>query len=103
MKVPGLADTEGPASESNCIGGITPGGEQLEEKFQALTKVEPGVNLHAFGTFAGKTQFGLTHVTGSAGEVGGCFHFSSILTHQNRRDSLAQSAPSGRGQAHPAD
>ena len=37
MKVPDLADTVGPVSESNCIGAISPGGEQLEEKFQAVT------------------------------------------------------------------
>ena len=37
MKVPDLADTVGPVSESNCIGAIPPGGEQLEEKFQAVT------------------------------------------------------------------
>ena len=30
VKVPDLADTEGPVTESNCIGAITPGGEQLE-------------------------------------------------------------------------
>jgi hypothetical protein len=40
MKVPDLADTVGPVSESNCIGAISPGGEQLEEKFQAVTRTK---------------------------------------------------------------
>ena len=37
VKVPDLADTEGPVTESNCIGAIPPGGEQLEVKHQSLT------------------------------------------------------------------
>src|ERR1039458_4601070 len=30
VKVPDLANTEGPATESNCLGAIPPGGELLE-------------------------------------------------------------------------
>src|SRR6266536_3743414 len=37
VKVPDLADTEGPVTESNCIGAITPGGEQLEVNDQSVT------------------------------------------------------------------
>ena len=37
MKVPDLADTVGPVTESNCIGAITPGGEQLEVNHQSVT------------------------------------------------------------------
>src|ERR1039457_4062674 len=37
VKVPDLADTEGPATESNCIGAIPPGGEQLEVNHQSVT------------------------------------------------------------------
>jgi hypothetical protein len=38
VKVPDLADTEGPVIESNCAGAITPGGEQLEMNEQSVTK-----------------------------------------------------------------
>src|SRR6266404_7474201 len=37
VKVPDLADTEGPVTESNCIGAIPPGGEQLEVNHQSVT------------------------------------------------------------------
>jgi hypothetical protein len=39
VKVPDLADTEGPITESNCAGAITPGGEQLEVNDQSVTQV----------------------------------------------------------------
>jgi len=38
VKVPDLADTVGPVTESNCIGAITPGGEQLKVNHQSVTK-----------------------------------------------------------------
>ena len=37
VRVPDLADTVGPVTESNCIGAITPGGEQLEVNHQSVT------------------------------------------------------------------
>ena len=37
VKVPDLPDTVGAATESNCIGAITPGGEQLEVNHQSVT------------------------------------------------------------------
>ena len=37
VKVPDLADTAGPVTESNCTGAITPGGEQLEVNHQSVT------------------------------------------------------------------
>ena len=37
VRVPDLADTEGPVTESNCIGAIAPGGEQLEVNHQSVT------------------------------------------------------------------
>src|SRR5213083_68357 len=37
VKVPDLADTVGPVTESNCIGAITPGGEQLKVNHQSVT------------------------------------------------------------------
>src|SRR5258707_2975222 len=37
VKVPDLAGTEGPVTESNCIGAIPPGGEQLEVNHQSVT------------------------------------------------------------------
>ena len=37
VKVPDLADTVGPVTESNCIGAITPGGEQLNVNNQSVT------------------------------------------------------------------
>src|SRR5258708_5988635 len=37
VKVRDLADTEGPVTESNCIGAIPPGGEQLEVNHQSVT------------------------------------------------------------------
>jgi hypothetical protein len=37
VKVPDLANTARPVSESNCIGARTPGGEQLDENDQAVT------------------------------------------------------------------
>ncbi len=37
LKVPDLPDTVGAATESNCIGAITPGGEQLEVNHQSVT------------------------------------------------------------------
>src|SRR5947208_17068414 len=36
VKVPDLADTEGPVTESNCIGAISPGGEQLNVNDQPV-------------------------------------------------------------------
>ena len=38
VKVPDLADTVGPATESNCAGAIPPGGEQLEVNEQSVTQ-----------------------------------------------------------------
>ena len=38
VRVPDLADTEGPVTESNCIGAISPGGEQLEVNHQSVTR-----------------------------------------------------------------
>ena len=38
VKVPDLADTEGPVTESNCIGATSPGGEQLEVNHQSVTQ-----------------------------------------------------------------
>jgi len=38
VKVPDLADTEGPVTESNCAGAIPPGGEQLEVNNQSVTR-----------------------------------------------------------------
>jgi len=40
VKVPGLADTEGPVTESNCVGAIPPGGEQLEVNEQSVTRLD---------------------------------------------------------------
>jgi len=37
VKVPDLADTEGPIAERNCIGAIPPGGEQREANDQSVT------------------------------------------------------------------
>jgi hypothetical protein len=37
VRVPDLADTEEPVTESNCAGAITPGGEQLEVNYQSVT------------------------------------------------------------------
>ena len=37
VKVRDLADTVGPVIESNCIGAISPGGEQLKVKDQSVT------------------------------------------------------------------
>ncbi len=37
VKVPDLADTVGPVTESNCIGATSPGGEQLEVNYQSVT------------------------------------------------------------------
>ena len=42
MEVPDLADTVGPVTESNCIGAITPGGEQLEVNHQSVTRTACG-------------------------------------------------------------
>ena len=39
VKVPDLADTEWPITESNCAGAITPGGEQLEVNDQSVMQV----------------------------------------------------------------
>ena len=38
VRVPDLADTEGPATESNCVEAIPPGGEQLEVNEQSVTR-----------------------------------------------------------------
>ena len=38
VRVPDLADTEGPVTEGNCIGAIPPGGEQPEVNEQSVTK-----------------------------------------------------------------
>jgi len=38
VKVPDLADTERPVTESNCAGAIPPGGEQLEVNGQSVTR-----------------------------------------------------------------
>ena len=38
VRVPDLADTEGPVTESNCAGAISPGGEQLEVNNQSVTR-----------------------------------------------------------------
>ena len=40
VKVPDLADTEGPVTESNCAGAISPGGEQLEVNEQSVTRLD---------------------------------------------------------------
>ena len=37
VRVPDLADTERPVTESNCVGVITPSGEQLEVNDQSVT------------------------------------------------------------------
>jgi hypothetical protein len=37
VRVPDLADTVEPVTESNCAGAITPGGEQLEVNDQSVT------------------------------------------------------------------
>ena len=37
VQVPDLADTVGPVTESNCIGAIPPGGEQLNVNHQSVT------------------------------------------------------------------
>ena len=47
VRVPDLADTVEPVTESNCAGAITPGGEQLEVNNQSVTtssNVEEKVN-----------------------------------------------------------
>jgi hypothetical protein len=38
VRVPDLADTEGPVTESNCAGAISSGGEQLEVNNQSVTR-----------------------------------------------------------------
>jgi hypothetical protein len=38
VRVPDLADTVRPVTESNCIGAISPGGEQLEVNHQSITR-----------------------------------------------------------------
>ena len=38
VRVPDLADTVGPVTESNCAGAIPPGGEQLEVNEQSVTQ-----------------------------------------------------------------
>ena len=38
VKVPDLANTVGPVTESNCIGATTSGGEQLEVNHQSVTR-----------------------------------------------------------------
>jgi len=40
VKVPDLADTEGPVTESNCVGATPPGGEQLEVNEQSVTRLD---------------------------------------------------------------
>jgi hypothetical protein len=40
VRVPDLADTEGPVTESNCAGAISPGGEQLEVNEQSVTRLD---------------------------------------------------------------
>ena len=40
VKVPDLADTEGPVTERNCVGAIPPGGEQLEVNEQSVTRLD---------------------------------------------------------------
>ena len=54
VRVPDLADTVGPVSEGNCIGAITPGGEQRDENDQAVTQWPEGheVNLIRSGVLA---------------------------------------------------
>jgi len=42
VRVPDLADTVGPVTESNCAGAIPPGGEQLEVNEQSVTRVSCG-------------------------------------------------------------
>ena len=39
VKVPDLADTVGPVTESNCAGAIPPGGKQLEVNDQSVIQV----------------------------------------------------------------
>ena len=55
MKVPDLADTEGPVTESNCIGAITPGGEQLEVNDQSVT---PGLQAEVQSELGSVGGFG---------------------------------------------
>lgn len=38
VRVPDLADTVEPVTESNCAGAIPPGGKQLKVKHQSVTK-----------------------------------------------------------------
>jgi len=47
VKVPCLADTERPATESNCAGAITPGGEQLEVNDQSVTPLPLGNTVNS--------------------------------------------------------
>ena len=59
VKVPDLADTEGPVTESNCIGAITPGGEQLEVNDQSVTpglQAEVNRELDSVGGFGEPTR-----------------------------------------------
>jgi hypothetical protein len=47
VKVPDLTDTVGSVTESNCIGAIPPGGEQLEVNEQSVTKSPPGDTVNS--------------------------------------------------------
>jgi hypothetical protein len=47
VKVPDLADTVRPATESNCIGAISPGGEHLEVNEQSVTRFPPGNKVNS--------------------------------------------------------
>jgi hypothetical protein len=59
VKVRDLADTVGPVTESNCIGAISPGGEQLEVNDQSVTpglQAEVHRELDSVGGFGEPTR-----------------------------------------------
>ena len=47
VRVPDLADTVGPVTESNCVGAISPGGEQLEVNEQSVTRSPVGDKVNS--------------------------------------------------------
>jgi hypothetical protein len=47
VRVPDLADTVGPITESNCAGATSPGGEQLEVNEQSVTRFPSGNKVNS--------------------------------------------------------
>ncbi len=50
VKVPDLAITLGPVTESNCAGAIPPGGKQLEVNEQSVTRLDTQRQVNSIGS-----------------------------------------------------